>query len=150
MKRVLIVAALLAVLLPVGAAKPTGKSETFKGKVVPIAELLAKTGAKLDADAAPHWLALVSDDKKVYPLVKDAVSRKFFTDKALLNRPMQLTGWLVPGSTLLRVGSVNSLHKGELYEVYYWCNICSIKRGEKVICECCGGPMELNEDPVKR
>jgi hypothetical protein len=150
MRRALIVAALVAALVPAWAAKPAAKVETFKGKVVPLAELLAKDGGKLDADAAPHWLALVTDDGKVFPLVKDVVSRMFFKDKALLNRPMQLTGRVVAGSTLLRVGSVSSVKKGELYEVYYWCNICSIRRGEKMICECCGGPMELNEDPVKK
>jgi hypothetical protein len=150
MKRMLIVAALLAALLPVWAAKPEAKVETLTGKVVALADVVAKAGGKLDADAAPHWLALRTDDGKLYPLVKDAGARLFFADKALLNRPMRVTGRLVPGSTLLRVASVNSLYKGELYEVYYWCDICSIKRGEKMICECCGGPMDLKEDAIKK
>jgi hypothetical protein len=150
MKRLLIVAALLATLLPVWAAKPEAKVETLTGKVVALADVVAKAGGKLDADAAPHWLSLQTDDGKLYPLVKDTGARLFFADKALLNRPMRLTGRLVPGSTILRVASVNSLHKGELYEVYYWCDICSIKRGEKMICECCGGPMDLKEDVIKK
>lgn len=132
------------------AGKPAEKIEAFRGKVVPLAELLAKGGGKLDADAAPYWLVLQGDDGKVYPLVKDNGSRLFFLDKALLNRSMQLTGKLVPGSTVLRVNVVNSLHKGSLYEVYYWCDVCAIKRPEKMICECCSGPMELKEDPLKR
>jgi rRNA maturation endonuclease Nob1 len=44
----------------------------------------------------------------------------------------------------------HSLVKGQLHEVYYWCDICSIKRFEKKICECCGGPMERREEPVKK
>ena len=40
--------------------------------MVPIADLVEKSGSRLDADAAPHWLALVTDAGKVYPLVKDA------------------------------------------------------------------------------
>jgi hypothetical protein len=118
---------------------------------VPLADLVAKAGSRLDADAAPHWLALVTDDGKVYPLVKDGGARLFFKDKALLNRPMRLTGRLLPGSQLLQVKAVHSLHKGQPYEVYYWCDVCSIRRGEKEIaCECCGGPMELREEPVKK
>jgi hypothetical protein len=144
-----VVVALAAGLAPLWAA-PTEKVETFRGKVVPLADLVATGGTKLDADAAPFWLALVTAEGKVYPLVKDAGSRLFFKDRALLNRPMRLSGRLLPGSTLLRVGSVNSVHKGELYEVYYWCDICSIKRGEKDVCECCGGPMELKEEPVRK
>jgi hypothetical protein len=129
-------------LAPLLAAGPKGgdKPADFTGKVVSLADLVARSGGKLDADAAPHWLALVKDDG----------SRLFFKDKALLNRPMRLTGRLVPGSQLLRVNAVKSIHKGALHEVYYWCEICSIKRGEKNLCECCGGPMELREEPLGR
>jgi hypothetical protein len=115
-----------------------------------MADLAAKEGARLDADAAPHWLALVTEDGKVYPLLKDAGSRLFFKDKALLNRPMRLLAKPLPGSQVLRVLGVHSLIKGVPHEVYYWCNVCSIRRGEKMTCECCGGPMELREEPVKK
>jgi hypothetical protein len=133
-----------------GAEKAKPRIERFTGKVVPLADLVAKVGARLDADAAPHWLALVTDDGKVYPLVKDSGSRMFFKDKALLNRPMRLTGRLLPGSQILQVLEVHSLRNGRLNEVYYWCNVCSIRRNEKNACECCGGPMELKEVPVGR
>ena len=136
-------------LTPLFAAAPV-KPAAYSGKVVPLAGLVEKIGSKLDADAAPHWLALVTDDGKVYPLIKDGGARMFFKDKRLLNRPMRLTGRLLPGSHLLQVVEVQSVHKGELYEVYYWCNICSIRRSEGGQCECCGGPMELKEEPVKK
>lgn len=143
------VACLLS-LLPAGGAAGPAEPVTYSGKVVRLADVVAKAGGKLDADAAPHWLALAADDGKLYPLVQDAGSRLFFKDPALLNRPVRLTGRLIPGSTLLRVALVRTVNKGEECEVYYWCDICSIKRGEKNPCECCGGPMELREDPVKK
>ena len=127
------------------------KTEYYKGKVVPLAEVAEKLGAKLDGDATPYWLALVSDDGKIYPLIKDDGSRMFFKDTRLLNRPMRLTGRLLPGSQLLQVVEVHSYNqKNELQEVYYWCDICSIKRYEKKLCDCCGAPMELREEPVKK
>jgi hypothetical protein len=128
---------------------PPLKTEFYKGKVVPLADILNKQGAKLDADAASSWLALVTDEGKIYPLVKDAGSRMFFKDAKLLNRPMRLTGRLVPGSTLLQVVNVHSYVKGRLHEVYYWCDICTIRGYEAGICDCCGGPMEFREVPVK-
>jgi hypothetical protein len=150
-RRVGLALACAAALVPLlGAGPAATKDEAFTGKVVPLADLVAKAGSRLDADAAPFWLALVTDDGKVYPLVKDGGARLFFKDKALLNRPMRLTGRLLPGSQVLQVNAVHSLHKGQPYEVYYWCDICSIRRGEKDVCECCGGPMELREEPVKR
>jgi len=126
------------------------KTEYYNGKVVPLAELLVKESAKLDADAAPYWLGLVTDDGKIYPLVKDAGSRMFFKDAKLLKRPMRLTGRLIPGSMLLQVVNVHSYLQGKLHEVYYWCDICTIRGYEAGICDCCGGPMDFREVPVKK
>jgi hypothetical protein len=150
----MVVLAFTAGLVPLlaGAADPAerpGKAEAFVGKVVPLADVVAKAGGRLDADAAAASLVLAADDGKVYSLVKDNGSRLFFKDKALLGRPMRLTGRLLPGSQLLQVASVHSYVKGQLCEVYYWCEVCSIKRGEKNACECCGGPMVLREEPVE-
>ena len=145
----LAVAFALAPILFAPAAEPAAaKLETFTGKVVPLKKMLEKEGIKLDKDAA--WLALVTDDGKVYPLIKDDGARMFFTDERLLDRPMRLTGKLVGDTRLLQVLQVHSLKKGELYDVYYWCDICAIKRFEKKACDCCGAPMELRETAVKK
>jgi hypothetical protein len=125
------------------------KTQYFKGKVVDLASVLAKDGVKLDVDAAPHWLALVSDEGIVYPLIKDEGTRMFFQDPVLRGKSVRLTGRLVGKTNLLQVVNVHSYRQGKLHEVYYWCDICAIKGYEKVKCGCCGGPMELREVPVK-
>jgi len=130
-----------------GPAVP--KDQSFDGKVVPLAEVLKQNGVKLDADATPQWLALVTPAGKIYPLIKDDGSRMFFKDARLLNRPMRLTGRLVAGSDLLQVITVQSYHKGRLHDVDYWCDICAIRAFELDKCACCGGPMILREVPVK-
>jgi hypothetical protein len=154
-KRLGVALALVAGLSPflAGAAAPRSAKPgptSFTGKVVPLADLVARAGLRLDSDAAPHWLALVTADGKVYPLIKDDRGRLFFKDKALLNRPMRITGRLLPGSQMLGVIAAHSLIKGKPHEVFYWCDICSIRRGEKQICECCGGPMVLREEPLTK
>lgn len=126
------------------------KTQDFKGKVVPLAAVLEKLKTKLDPDAVPHWLVLVADDGKIYPLVKDAGARMFFKDPTLLDRPMRLTGRVIPGSTLLQVVNVHSYRNGQLHEVYYWCDICTIRSYEGGPCGCCGAPLELREVPVKK
>jgi hypothetical protein len=153
-RRVILGLASGSILTPllVAADKPADalKVETFTGKVVPLADLVAKAGSKLDPEAAPQSLVLVNDDGKVYTLVKDGGARLFFQDGGLLNRPMRLNGKLLPGSQILQVTLALSIVKGEPHEIYYWCDICSIRRSEKMICECCGGPMERHEEPVKK
>jgi hypothetical protein len=146
----------LALISPPGQASsnqlaPVAKNSYFKGKVVRLASLVEKLGSRLDPDAAQQWLALATDDGKLYPLIKDDGSRMFFKDDRLLNRSVRLTGRFLPGSQLLQVLEVHSYNsKGELCEVYYWCDICSIKRFENKKCDCCGGPMELREMPVAK
>jgi hypothetical protein len=134
----------------VAAPEKLPKPETYTGKVKPLAELVAQIGSKLDADAAPHWLALVTDDGKIYPLIKDTGGRMFFVDKRLLNRPMRITGRLLPGTQLMQVLEVQTLIKGVPHEIYYWCDICTIRRNEKMFCECCGAMMDLKEVPLKK
>src|SRR5260370_6114336 len=138
--------------IPLGAhaGHKESTNEYFKGKVVPLEKVIEKEGTHLDADAAPFWLALVTEESKTYPLIKDDGSRMFFLDKALLDRPVRLTGRLVKNSNLLQVVNVHSYEKGVLHEVYYWCDVCNIRRSEKKMCECCGGPMELRLVPVKK
>jgi hypothetical protein len=150
----LIIAVLSVCLLCVAgstSAEPEAKTVQLEGKVVPMAGLLEKFGSKLDAEAAPHWLALVTNDGKTYPLIKDDGSRLFFADSHLQNRTMRISGRLFQDTHLLQVLSVNSVKNGQLYEIYYWCDICSIRRNELLKkCDCCGGPMELREEPVKK
>lgn len=130
-----------------GDTKPADKNAHYVGKVVPLADLLAKQGVKVDPDQVV--LVLQTDDGKIYPLVKDDGARMFFKDAKLLNRPMRLNARLIPNSSFLQVINVHSLVKGKLHEVYYWCDICTIKRFEAGICDCCGDKMEFREVPYK-
>jgi hypothetical protein len=142
---------LLASFTPMGGADKESKTIQLDGKIVPMAGILKKFGSRLDAEAAAHWLALVTDNGKVYPLIKDDGSRLFFSDPHLQNRTMRVTGRLFQDTHLLQVLSVNSLKNGQLYEIYYWCDVCSIRRNELLKkCDCCGGPMGLREEPVKK
>jgi hypothetical protein len=146
----LIIAMLLGCLpAAVGAvAQPTFQTQYFTGKVVPLAGVLEKLGAKLDADAAEQSRALVTDDGKIYTLVKDDSTRMFFKDRSLLNRPMRLTGRVLPQTQILQVVNVHSIRNGQLNDVFYWCETCLIRALEPGDCACCQGKMILRETPV--
>jgi hypothetical protein len=131
-------------------AKAPPRTETFDGKVVPLAGVLEKLGARLDPDAAANSLALVTDDGKVYPLVKDDGARMFWKDKRLLERRMRLAARVLPDVGMLQVVQVNSWVNGRLCDVYYWCDVCSIRRNEAGKCDCCGAALVLHEEPLKK
>lgn len=132
-----------------GAKPPDeAKNQVLIGKVVRLTEMLGKF-AKIDEDAALHFLALACVDGKVYPLIKDDGSRMFFKDAKLLNRSLRITGRLHPQTRFLQVIHVNSEIKGQLYDIYYWCDICTIKAFEPGDCGCCGAPYEFREVPAK-
>jgi hypothetical protein len=129
--------------------KGNDKNAFYTGKVTPLADILKKSGTKIDADAASLTLVLQADDGKLYPLLKDEGSRMFYKDAKLLNRPMRLTARLVPNSSFLQVIAVHSVVKGKLHDVYYWCEICVIKAYEDGPCACCGDAMIFREEPYK-
>jgi hypothetical protein len=139
----------LTALSPCLGGEKAGKNDYFKGKVIPLAKALEKSGIKLDPDAAALEMALVGEDGKIYPLVKDTSSRMFYLDRAVRDRPMRLTGRLVANGRLLQVVNVRSYKNGELCDIYYWCDICAIRMSELNRCDCCGGPVELREEPIK-
>ncbi len=151
-KRVGLLLTLAFALLPLigGQAsdkKPSDKNQYFSGKVLSLAEILAKQGIKTDPDQVV--LVLLTDDGKQYPLVKDEGSRMFFKDAKLLNRPMRLTVRTIPNNQFLQVINVHSIVKGKLHDVYYWCDICTIKRFQAGICDCCLAPLDFHEVPYK-
>jgi hypothetical protein len=134
-------------------AQEKPKVEQYRGKVVSLAEALKKQGIEIDVDARQHWLALETEAGQLHPLVKDQGSRMFFNDPRLLNRTMNLRGRLIGATGLLQVLHVQSVKESRLHDVYYWCDVCAIRRSsleKSGICECCGGPMELREVPAEK
>jgi hypothetical protein len=131
------------------SAEPAVKTVMLKGKVIALAPYFEKQGARIDRDAAQQFYALMTEDGKMLPLIKDDGSRMFFKDATLLGRPMRLTGRIIGDGPFFQVFQVHSYLNGQLHEVYYWCDVCTIKRFEKKDCECCGAPMELREVLVK-
>src|SRR4051812_6048585 len=117
-------AALLVALAPVLLAQSSpafkaGETKTFDGKGLPLADLLKGVDAKLDPEAVPHWLALVTDDGKVYPLIRDDGAKMFFTDAKVRNKKVRITGRLFADTHLLQVLNVHSFKGGQLCEIYY-------------------------------
>lgn len=130
------------------AAEPAKAPATgFDGKVIPLADALKKLGAKPDADTT--GVALVTADGVVYTLVKDDASRLLFLDKQLHNRDIRVTARPLPGTQVLKVEKVQTVVKGKVFDVDYWCENCQLAATEPGKCKCCASDMVLRELPAK-
>jgi hypothetical protein len=150
MRCYLLILIVVSLTAPQDAKKPA--LTTFHGQVISLAEHYKKQGIEFDEEAAPQWLALKTDDGKLYPLVPDGGAKLFLRDKQLLNRPVRIEGRILPGTQLLQIVIAYTMKDGKPHEVYYWCEVCAIKRyaqNKGNICDCCGGQMERREEEKK-
>ena len=144
----LVAALLLAGVCAGQPPKPPAPAEAprvFTGKVVPVAAPKGKS----DAKAEERGVTLVADDGTSYPLIEDDVSRMFFVDKNLQNRPVRITGFQVPGTKDLRVVRGQLVKDGKIYDFDYWCDQCQISLLLPGPCYCCGDEAIFRERLAK-
>lgn len=124
------------------------REETFRGKVVPYREALQRrAGIALVGDWANGLLALETATG-LLPILPTEGARIFYHDPRNLGRPMQVVARTYTDTPGLVVVGVHSLKGDQLHEVYYWCEVCSIRMLYLKDCDCCQGPLELREHRV--
>lgn len=122
---------------------------TLRGKVVSYRKALEeRLGVKLVESKSEGSLCLATEDGAVLPLWPSDAAQFFYDDPRNLGRSVQITGRQYPDAPGLFALDVRSIKDGVLHEIYYWCDICSIKMFRWQQCECCQGPIELREHPV--
>ena len=143
-----IFAAITQEVSAVTARQPV-KEIQLEGKVVCLAEELHdRFGAQLPADH-PHIYGFRTADGTLYTLLRTKLSEGLFTDERLRQKTLNLKGRLFPQSHVFETFAIRSLRSGILQEVYYYCAICEIQMVAPGKCECCQGPVELIEKPMK-
>jgi len=113
--------------VPSRRARPA-RTERFEARWVPLADLVAEAGSRLDPDAAPYcWPAHGNCSVPWSRTAGPACSSR----TALLNRPMAPDRPFCCGRVgVLPVTAAAHLVKGRPHDLYYWCDICSIRGGE--------------------
>ena len=134
-------------------AKPSRKyaTESIRGKIVWLAEALEERfGIKSDDDVAQSIAALQTAASRLYPILKDARGRGFYTDDRLRDIEVELLVRRYDGSPMVQVVRVYTIKPDGKYELDYWCDVCSIAMYELKPCECCQGTTKLRERPVEK
>lgn len=81
-------------------------------------------------------------------ILRTAQSEALFTDERFSKHPLILTGRTFPGTQLLEVSGWRWIHDGKVFDVYYWCDVCSIRTIDPGPCACCQGNVVLREEEV--
>ena len=137
---------LLLTALMLDAAEP--RVVTLRGQVVDLnTELKERHKVDIASKASPVWV-FKAVDGKVFTLLKTQRSLALFNDKRLRGRRLVVKGRVFPGTQVLEVTFIQSVRKGLLHDVFYYCDICVIKFLAPGPCVCCREPVVLMEKPA--
>ena len=135
------------------AEKPAAFEE--RGKLVCLIEEMKE---KYQAQAAPghdHLAGFRVEDKaapggaRYLTLFRNAGSEALFADKRFKERELRLFGRVFPSTSVLEVTRFQWYRDGKLLDVYYWCEVCSIRGVDPGPCACCQAKVELREAPAR-
>ena len=81
-----------------------------------------------------------------YPaILRTAQSEALYVDERFKKHELTLAGRIFPGTGLLEVSGWWWHRDGKTYEVYYWCDVCTIRGFTPGACACCQAEVELRE-----
>ncbi len=111
----------------------------FEVRIPPVHDHLLGFRVESEAgDGAPRY----------WTILRTSLSEALFRDKRFQEHPLIISGKTFPGTSLLEVIRFWWVRGGKVFDVYYWCDVCSIKGVDPGACACCQGEVELREDPV--
>lgn len=87
-----------------------------------------------------------SKDGRFYKFRPGDAMTTMFTDTRVRQRELQLTARLL-ASDLLEVIKVQSIKEGKVYDIFYFCDICTITAYAPGLCPCCRNELEFRETP---
>jgi hypothetical protein len=125
-----------------------------RGRLVCLAEEMKDRHGANVAPVHDHILGFrvegeVSRGAPVYHvLLRTPISEGLFADERHRAPSLLLTGRVFPGSAVVEVTNYQWIRDGKLIDVYYWCDVCSIRGSNPGACACCQGQVELKESPA--
>ncbi len=121
-----------------------------RGRLVCLAEAMK---ARFGADVQPvhdHVLGFRLEKKspaglRYTVLLRTAQSEALYVDERFKKHTLILSGRVFPGTGILEVSGWQWQRDGKSYEVYYWCDVCTIRGLIPGACACCQAEVELRE-----
>lgn len=137
-----------ALCLP-APATPPGADITVEGEVV--CRDAVRADLALSAEecrAGKGRYALQSTSGELHYFLPEDPRAEIFRDPRLWNRRLRITGRVREGNRL-EIVELRAVKGGQLYDVYYRCEVCNITTYADGPCPCCQDPLEYRETPAK-
>jgi hypothetical protein len=108
------------------------------------------TGRIVPVPGNTNQLSFKTQSGDIYQLIKTPQAEALFADTNLYSKVLVLKGNVAePSHTFAVTGNFHSLKNGKLHDLYYYCDVCSIKTSIPGLCLCCREPVRLVEEPVE-
>lgn len=147
--KALLVALFAAALVPGEDKSPSFETQTIRGKVVFLGEVMEqKTGIAVVPEARDRVLALQTSRGELIPLIEDVRARAFRRDERLRKMEVELVVRRYANSPAVQIIRVIEVAKDGRFEIDYWCDVCAIAMFEKKDCECCQAENELRRRKI--
>ena len=141
----------LAPLLSLAAARQLNAKQerpfaVIRGRAVCLDEA-GRPVNELACDANSSSFALIADDGSLYRFLPTDPMAAVFADPRVRRRDLQVTARL-GGKDQLEMIKAQSIQKGRLYDIYYFCETCNITAYTPGLCPCCRNELQFRETPV--
>jgi len=122
----------------------------LRGQVVCLSEEMRRLHGASVPDKHQHDYGFKTDTGFFYSLARTSLSEALLTDTNLLGKTFLLKGRIFPKSQIFEVtGNVHTIKGGKVFELFYYCDICSIKSSVPGPCMCCRETVHLVEEQTK-
>jgi hypothetical protein len=116
----------------------------IRGRAVCLNAAGAAVESLLGCAEATSRFGFASKDGRLYKFLPTDTMTAVFTDTRVRQRELQITARLRAGDQL-EIIKVQSVKEGKLYDIFYYCEVCSITAYTPGLCPCCRNELEFRE-----
>jgi hypothetical protein len=147
-----VVLAALVLIPPSSLANGTYLSQQVNGPALTIirgrAVCLDATGREVRSvfgcPETSTLFAFAAADGKLYRFLSGDTMAPVFTDSRVRQQELQITGRL-HGRDQLEIIKVQLVKAGKIFDIFYYCDVCSITAYVPGLCPCCRNELEFRE-----
>src|SRR5437016_6761346 len=128
---------------------PTTPSVQLRGGVVCLPEEMHRLYEAALPTGHEHVYGFKTVDGKYYTLLRTKFSEALFADQRFREKELLIKGRIFPETQIFEPATIRSIRNGIVHDIYYYCDVCDIQAVAPGLCECCQGPTELIEKPLR-